>query len=302
MDEKQFTFVWNEFSTHGQKSFKKLWEDNELTDVILLSEDDVQHRCHRVILSSSSEFFRNIFVTNPNPNLLLYLKGIKSETLRILLEFIYIGQCKVNHEDINIFLDTGRDLKILGLVDKLSMEEPITIKDEDPVIQSIANNMQVEDNEEVICKIGYENQGSLDICENKTTEIEKKTVENENAKSTLRNKWHTCGKCYFKSQSRNLLKNHMNEHHDVTLYNCISCQYKTEKKTHLRQHNETKHYTDAKFWCDECDYKAPAKQRVKIHKLRIHQGVRFPCDQCQYTASSKEYVAKHKLKQHKLNE
>ena len=59
------------------------------------------------------------------------------------------------------------------------MEDCITIKDQNPVIQNDAYNMQVEDkisSVEVICNIGSENQGSMDVCIYKITKIEKKIV------------------------------------------------------------------------------------------------------------------------------
>ena len=62
------------------------------TDVTLATVDNQQIEVHKVILSSYSQFFRNILLRNPHPNPLLYLKDIRFKELEMIIKFIYLGQ------------------------------------------------------------------------------------------------------------------------------------------------------------------------------------------------------------------
>merc|ERR1719244_1471966 len=74
-------------------------------------------KAHKVVLSSSSEFFKNILTMNRHETPLIYLKDIKHDILNYLLKFIYIGQCELTQDNLDLFLSTGKDLKIEDLLD-----------------------------------------------------------------------------------------------------------------------------------------------------------------------------------------
>ena len=71
----------------------------DFTDVTLATEDDKQIIAHKVIVSSGSEFFRNLLIKNPHKNPLTYLKGIKHD------------ECHVGSIELPSILATGTDLK-----------------------------------------------------------------------------------------------------------------------------------------------------------------------------------------------
>ena len=75
----------DDFDTNAPNTFRKLWNDQHFADVTLATLDDHQIRAHKVILSSCSKFFRNIFLKNPHQNPLLYLKGIMYKELTMIL-------------------------------------------------------------------------------------------------------------------------------------------------------------------------------------------------------------------------
>ena len=68
MGDVKVILSWNEFATNAPKTFKQLWREQDFTDVTLATEDDQQIKAHKVILSSSSDFFRNLLLRNPHPN------------------------------------------------------------------------------------------------------------------------------------------------------------------------------------------------------------------------------------------
>ena len=116
MAGRAVTLSYIDFERKLPITFKQLWENNEYTDVTLATEDDSRIQVHKVILISSSHFFRNILSHNPHPNPLIYLKGVKMRDLECILQYIYKGSCEVLNENIEDFLRTCRDLLVDGLV------------------------------------------------------------------------------------------------------------------------------------------------------------------------------------------
>ena len=114
MSNTKLGLVRSDFNIHTSKTFGALFRDNNFSDVTLVCEDHKQISAHKAILSSSSNFFKAIFLKSPHPNPLVYLK-LKSSDVESLVRFMYLGECQVKQEDIDMFLNTARDLKVEGL-------------------------------------------------------------------------------------------------------------------------------------------------------------------------------------------
>ena len=117
------TLKWNDFESSAPNTFRQLWNDKNFTDVTLSTADDHQIKVHRVILSSCSELFKHLLVKNPHHNPLIHLKGIEHKYLMMALEFIYLGQCEVSQEDLTRFMNTGKELRISGLMEELDIKK-----------------------------------------------------------------------------------------------------------------------------------------------------------------------------------
>ena len=73
----------------------------------------VQIQKHRTVLSSASSFFKqHITINQNNNNNVLYLKGIHRQELEAMLEFIYVGEAKIDEERIHKFIDAMKDLSL----------------------------------------------------------------------------------------------------------------------------------------------------------------------------------------------
>ena len=68
--------VREDFSLHAENTFAALFEDTELTDVTLVCEDGVEEvKAHKIILSSGSGFFKDLFRRPPQQQQpLVYLR------------------------------------------------------------------------------------------------------------------------------------------------------------------------------------------------------------------------------------
>ena len=98
-----------------KKTFTDFSSNKILTDVTLVCDDKVKIEAHRIILCAGSSMFKEFFIDNLHPHPMLYLKGVKHQILRHILEYLYEGKTKIPQKDVNSFLDLAKDLEVLGL-------------------------------------------------------------------------------------------------------------------------------------------------------------------------------------------
>ena len=115
MSEK-LCLQWNDFKENVNSAFGSLREDNEFADVTLACEDGQQIEAHKVILAASSPFFQNLLKRNRHPHLLIYMRGIKSENMLAIVDFLYCGEANVYQENLDSFLAIAEELRLKGLM------------------------------------------------------------------------------------------------------------------------------------------------------------------------------------------
>ena len=113
-DEK-LCLQWNDFQQNLTSAFKDLREDKEFTDVTLACADGQQLEAHKVVLISSSPFFKSLLQRNKHPHPLIYMRGVKSEDLAAMIDFLYHGEANVCQENLDSFLAIAEELKLKGL-------------------------------------------------------------------------------------------------------------------------------------------------------------------------------------------
>merc|ERR1712126_36262 len=129
---EKFSLKWNDFETNISRSFKKLRQEEDFYDVTLVSDDHVHISSHKLVLSSSSDFFKTILRKSTHPNPMIYLTGVNSKELDFVIDYIYDGEVQIFQEDLNKFLAIAKILKIEGLV-----EHPLNQNDQN--LQSFSN-------------------------------------------------------------------------------------------------------------------------------------------------------------------
>merc|ERR1712129_542203 len=95
----------------------------EFADVTLACEDGQQMEAHKVILASSSPFFLNLLRRNKHPHPLIYMRGLKSEDLVAMIDFLYFGEANVYQENLDSFLAVAEELQLKGLMGSGSEKE-----------------------------------------------------------------------------------------------------------------------------------------------------------------------------------
>ena len=88
----------------------RLFQFGDRAELFLL-----QVRAHKVVLSSSSSFFRQFLRDHSQPNPWLFLRGVEAKLLDWLMDFIYLGEVMVTQESFPSFLALARDLGVRGL-------------------------------------------------------------------------------------------------------------------------------------------------------------------------------------------
>ena len=106
---------WNDFKENITTSFRDLREDKEFTDVTLACEDGQQIEAHKVVLLSSSPFFMELLKKSKHPHPLIYMRGLRSEDLVAIVDFLYHGEANVFQENLDSFLALAEELRLKGL-------------------------------------------------------------------------------------------------------------------------------------------------------------------------------------------
>ena len=104
---EKYSLKWNvnDFQKTVSNSFSLLRSESDLCDVTLVSEDFIYTNAHKVVLSSSSKFFKTLLKkTSGSPNALLYLGGISSQNLKYCLDYMYNGEVEVLHDHLDELL------------------------------------------------------------------------------------------------------------------------------------------------------------------------------------------------------
>ena len=138
---EKFNLTWPTYTDHLREMLFDLKNCNELTDVTLVSEDKKQFKAHKVILSASSPVFKSIISDHCLSNPIIYLKGIQSNEIESILEFIYLGQATFYQDRMNEFLYMAKNLEIKEIsknIDDPKTEDPLDVKskNKEQVIES----------------------------------------------------------------------------------------------------------------------------------------------------------------------
>merc|ERR1712126_525107 len=113
---------WNEFYSNVSKSFGIFRNEDYLQDVTLISNDDTHMAAHRLVLSTCSEYFRNIFKRNKIGHLYICLDGVSSNELGNILDYMYNGEVQIFQDEMDKFLEVAQRFKLEGLQNEQNSE------------------------------------------------------------------------------------------------------------------------------------------------------------------------------------
>jgi len=90
-----------------------LWRDARFTDIAVCTEG-VECRAHRIVLASSSGYFRSRFDSGMRDaaDLTHSLEGMRAPVLLALLTFVYEGSCEIEESQLTEMLDASARLMV----------------------------------------------------------------------------------------------------------------------------------------------------------------------------------------------
>ena len=78
---------------------------------------------HKVVLISSSPFFRNLLKRNKHPHPLVFMRGFKYENLLSMVDSFYRGEANVYQENLDTFLTMADEFQLKGFKKRHEEEE-----------------------------------------------------------------------------------------------------------------------------------------------------------------------------------
>ena len=142
--------TWDGFEERAPFVMRQLREDKEFTDVSLGMDDGQTIRAHRVILSSSSPFFKKMLSKHAEKNPLIYLVGIPSSVVQSIIDFIYIGKCNVLENNLEDFVRVGKQFCIPGIgdvrlinIDEHCLPEEVPQENQEVILEDKESHQQI---------------------------------------------------------------------------------------------------------------------------------------------------------------
>ena len=106
-----------------------------LVDVTLVGDDHKLISAHKIILTSSSEYFRSILTKHKHSHPLICLDGVNSQDIENAMDFIYNGTLHIFENDLDRFLQVAGKLKLEGLLKNQEEYESQILKNDEPLIE-----------------------------------------------------------------------------------------------------------------------------------------------------------------------
>ena len=229
-----FKLAWDEFETTAGNSFRELWEEQHFTNVTLVCDDEKQIKAHKVVLSSSSAFFKRILTKNLHEHPLIYLKGIAFAELENIVQFIYQGQTEVRQSNLNRFLNAAKDLEVKGLMNHSFIKEENSQ-------EMLGHHLEVNDEStESNNDLAVGLTSDKEFCDAIKVESPEGFSEGKPALEERVLKY-LCDQCERKFNTRSGLWLHKKKIHEGVTHNCEQCKQTFSQTSHLKRHKKSVH-------------------------------------------------------------
>ena len=294
-----------------KETFSSLLKSGDYADVTLVDQDNMRSNAHKVILGAASEFFRDIFASNPHPHPVIYLR-IPNRDMVALLSFMYEGKCAVAEAGIKDFMLIASDLGIMP--DENGEEgEVIAVKkmkenvSETPAIETPEQN-PTDDNDEGQGK--PLSKANLDRDEAIKEEADSKDFKDANTtalsnnddiikiekKEIVSGRMTLCTFCGRKFSRSRALKSHIEfKHSDGKFDACTHCGKILSDKCEMNRHIATMHSDRKKEVCKVCEKTFTKRKYLMEHMKFKHSGEQNDrCDKCDKIFSDPWSMKTHK--------
>ncbi|CAL4134729.1 unnamed protein product [Meganyctiphanes norvegica] len=114
MEDEQLSLKWNNHKASFFNILKFLREKSNYTDATLAVEGKF-YPVHKLVMSTCSEYFSDIFEKTSCKSPVIVLKDVSSHDIEALLDYMYLGEVNVSQNKLASLLKTAESLRIKGL-------------------------------------------------------------------------------------------------------------------------------------------------------------------------------------------
>jgi len=277
MDE--YFVKWDEFGGNLMEYAKMLRKTQRLFDVTFVTEDGVHIQAHKIILSSASDYLRDIIKENNASSIIIYLREIESVELEKVLGFIYSGESFIAQEEVKKFVETCKVLQLKGL------KTEFTVTSCENRSQSIVKRLYEQ--EDLYSKTDRENikkeksvkaiKSLDDIINGQLIEVKAENpqvnadheldIEIQEMIEKHERQWKckVCGKTAANKQD---IKNHAETHIKGMVHACHLCAKSFSNRKNLRNHVYNIH--SELFACESCGKYGMTRNAFRLHNRNQH--------------------------------
>ena len=238
---------WNDFQDDVSTSLECLREDKDFVDVTLVCQDGQLFDAHKIILSMSSPFFQNILKRNKHAHPLIYMRGVKPEDLKAILDFLYYGEATILKLNLESFYTIAQELNLKGwskdAKDKKISELPEEIKPETET--TIDSHYQPD-------SISQAKEMSIDQSGHEFLKTFQEIDRKLNTMMSLSSSHASTLRPYKKTK-------------------CNVCG-KEDRRNRIKEHIETKHIQGISLPCPFCEKNLRSRADFRRHKLNYHSS------------------------------
>ena len=244
LSSEKLCLKWNDFQESFVTGFGALKEDSEFADVTLACEDGKQVEAHKVILASCSPFFLGLLKRNNHPHPLIYMKGVKSEDLVAMVDFLYCGEANVYQENLDSFLAVAEELKLKGFTGNNQTNES-HVQQQQQTISPVKNKL----------KRKHSRTNNQNVEEDikplvSADSFTRTAVNNEELDQTIES-----------MMQRNI----------QGIWTCTVCGKLDNRRQHMISHIEGKHIEGVSHPCGQCGKHFRSRNSLATHNSQIHR-------------------------------
>ncbi|XP_044748275.1 modifier of mdg4-like isoform X2 [Coccinella septempunctata] len=114
VDEEKYNLKWNSHHSIIANNILEHLASEDLVDVTLSCEGKFI-RAHKLILSASSQYFKELFQLHQGHNPVIIMMNVRFEYIQYIIDYVYKGEVKLLSSEIEGILKLANDLQIKGL-------------------------------------------------------------------------------------------------------------------------------------------------------------------------------------------
>ena len=277
----KFSLKWDHFQSKWTKALSELRSSGNFADVTLICDDKVKFSAHKILLSSCSKMLRFILEENPLDKSIIFLTGMSSDDVGLVLDYIYYGEAKLHQEQLDSFLKSAKKLEIEGLwgLGDIKNEEHNSENDHD--MKEVKENEIFLDN-------------SLRIKNDKGPKKDVKQPKTESCNAPFKLKCEQCDASFSKlsNLTRHIKQIHTDQPSDRKNWMKIDVGSMTQEEIGNKI-KELYKKVDGVWICLECNYENTNKGKIRRHIETHIKGLIYTCKVCH-----KEYGTRNSWQSH----